>query len=213
MTPTEALAAIDAGARDLKFFPASLLGPDGIRAIRAVLPGDVRIYAVGGVGADDFAAYAAADVYGFGLGSSLFKPGANPALSAPLPRPAWPQSAVRKSSQQLDIRRGRIAPGAPTTRAASVCPAASLGSPSPARNAARYPPLKLSPAAVVSITFSVVGNFGWAAASSCGEIGPRMPRLMAIPSQSRPASGRSLPPRYHRRTAPSRHRPMAGQCR
>ena len=77
MTPTEALAAIDAGARDLKFFPASLLGPDGIKAIRAVLPRDVRIYAVGGVGADDFAAYAAAGVYGFGLGSSLFKPGTN----------------------------------------------------------------------------------------------------------------------------------------
>ena len=75
MTPTEALAAIDAGARDLKFFPASLLGPDGIKAIRAVLPDDVRIYAVGGVGAEDFAAYAAAGVYGFGLGSSLFRPG------------------------------------------------------------------------------------------------------------------------------------------
>lgn len=75
MTPTEALAAIDAGARDLKFFPASLLGPDGIKAIRAVLPDDVRIYAVGGVGADDFAAYSAAGVYGFGLGSSLFRPG------------------------------------------------------------------------------------------------------------------------------------------
>lgn len=75
MTPTEALAAIDAGARDLKFFPASLLGPDGIKAIRAVLPNDVKIYAVGGVGADDFAAYTAAGVYGFGLGSSLFKPG------------------------------------------------------------------------------------------------------------------------------------------
>ncbi len=75
MTPTEALAAIDAGARDLKFFPASLLGPDGIRAIRAVLPDDVRIYAVGGVGAGDFAVYAAAGVYGFGLGSSLFRPG------------------------------------------------------------------------------------------------------------------------------------------
>jgi 2-keto-3-deoxy-6-phosphogluconate aldolase len=77
MTPTEALAAIDAGARDLKFFPASLLGPDGIKAIRAVIPANVRIYAVGGVGADDFAAYAAAGVYGFGLGSSLFKPGAD----------------------------------------------------------------------------------------------------------------------------------------
>ena len=77
MTPTEALAAIDAGARDLKFFPASLLGPDGIKAIRAVLPDDVKIYAVGGVGSEDFAAYAAAGVYGFGLGSSLFKPGTN----------------------------------------------------------------------------------------------------------------------------------------
>jgi len=77
MTPTEALAAIDAGARDLKFFPASLLGPDGIKAIRAVLPEDVRIYAVGGVGADDFAAYTGAGVFGFGLGSSLFKPGAD----------------------------------------------------------------------------------------------------------------------------------------
>ncbi|MEC7212161.1 MAG: 2-dehydro-3-deoxy-6-phosphogalactonate aldolase, partial [Pseudomonadota bacterium] len=43
-----------------------------------VLPVDIRIYAVGGVGADDFAAYAAAGVYGFGLGSRLFKPGANP---------------------------------------------------------------------------------------------------------------------------------------
>lgn len=75
MTPTEALAAIDAGARDLKIFPASLLGPAGIAAMRAVLPGGIRIYAVGGVGADDFAAYAKVGVYGFGLGSSLFKPG------------------------------------------------------------------------------------------------------------------------------------------
>jgi len=75
MTPTEALAAIDAGARDLKIFPASLLGPAGINAMRAVLPDGIRLYAVGGVGADDFAAYADAGVYGFGLGSSLFRPG------------------------------------------------------------------------------------------------------------------------------------------
>jgi len=75
MTPTEALAAIDAGARDLKFFPATLLGPAGIAAIKAVLPDDIRIYAVGGVGADDFATYATAGVHGFGIGSSLFKPG------------------------------------------------------------------------------------------------------------------------------------------
>ena len=79
MTPTEALAAIDAGARDLKIFPASLLGPAGIAAMRAVLPDSIRIYAVGGVGADDFASYAAGGVYGFGLGSSLFTPGHNAA--------------------------------------------------------------------------------------------------------------------------------------
>lgn len=75
MTPTEALAAIDAGAGDLKIFPASLLGPAGIAAMRAVLPDRVRLYAVGGVGAADFAAYAAAGVYGFGMGSSLYRPG------------------------------------------------------------------------------------------------------------------------------------------
>ena len=75
MTPTEALAAIDAGAQDLKIFPAHLLGPSGIAAMRAVLPDGVRLYAVGGVGLEDFKAYAQVGIYGFGLGSSLFKPG------------------------------------------------------------------------------------------------------------------------------------------
>ena len=75
MTPTEALAAIEHGARDLKIFPAGLVGPAGISAMKAVLPDGIRLYAVGGVGAEDFAAYAQAGVYGFGLGSSLFKPG------------------------------------------------------------------------------------------------------------------------------------------
>ena len=75
MTPTEALAAIEHGARDLKIFPASLVGPAGISAMKAVLPDGIRLYAVGGVGAEDFAVYAQVGVYGFGLGSSLFKPG------------------------------------------------------------------------------------------------------------------------------------------
>jgi len=75
MTPTEALAAIEHGARDLKIFPASLVGPAGIAAMKAVLPDGIRLYAVGGVSGQDFAAYADAGVYGFGLGSSLFKPG------------------------------------------------------------------------------------------------------------------------------------------
>lgn len=74
-TPTEALAAAAAGATGLKFFPASVLGPSGIQAIRAVLPNDVEIAAVGGVSEVNFADYAKVGVRSFGLGSSLYKPG------------------------------------------------------------------------------------------------------------------------------------------
>jgi 2-dehydro-3-deoxyphosphogalactonate aldolase len=74
-TPTEALAAAKAGATGLKFFPASVLGPPGIQAIRAVLPGELEIAAVGGVSDRNFADYAAIGLRSFGLGSSLYKPG------------------------------------------------------------------------------------------------------------------------------------------
>jgi len=74
-SPSEALSAARAGATALKFFPASILGPDGIKAMRAVLPPDLDVAAVGGVGEGDFAAYAAAGIRAFGLGSSLYKPG------------------------------------------------------------------------------------------------------------------------------------------
>lgn len=74
-TPTEALAAARAGATGLKFFPASVLGPSGISAIRAVLPPELEIAAVGGVSEQNFADYAKIGVRSFGLGSSLYKPG------------------------------------------------------------------------------------------------------------------------------------------
>lgn len=74
-TPTEAFQAIGLGASALKFFPASVLGPAGIAAMRAVLPADMPVGAVGGVSDKDFAGYKAAGVSVFGLGSSLFKPG------------------------------------------------------------------------------------------------------------------------------------------
>lgn len=74
-TPTEALAAVAAGASALKFFPASVLGPGGIAAMSAVLPEDIEIAAVGGVSERSFADYAAVGVRSFGLGSSLYKPG------------------------------------------------------------------------------------------------------------------------------------------
>ena len=74
-TPTEAFQAIRLGASALKFFPASGLGAAGISAIRAVLPAQTLVGAVGGVSEKDFAGYKAVGVTVFGLGSSLFKPG------------------------------------------------------------------------------------------------------------------------------------------
>ena len=74
-SPTEALTAIHAGASALKFFPASVLGPGGVSAIRAVLPPDITVGVVGGVSDKSFKDYAAVGVRTFGLGSSLYKPG------------------------------------------------------------------------------------------------------------------------------------------
>ncbi len=74
-TATEALGALAAGADALKFFPADVLGPGGIKAIAAVLPKGVPLLAVGGVDAGTIADYVKAGVAGFGIGSSLYKPG------------------------------------------------------------------------------------------------------------------------------------------
>jgi 2-dehydro-3-deoxyphosphogalactonate aldolase len=75
LTPTEALLAIKAGASALKFFPASVLGPSGISAVKAILPRDCVIGAVGGVSEANFADYVKIGVRTFGLGSSLYKAG------------------------------------------------------------------------------------------------------------------------------------------
>jgi 2-dehydro-3-deoxyphosphogalactonate aldolase len=78
-TATEALLAAKAGASGLKFFPASVLGASGISAIRAVLPADLMIAAVGGISDKNFAEYAKIGIHAFGLGTSLYKPGMTPA--------------------------------------------------------------------------------------------------------------------------------------
>lgn len=75
MTPTEAFAALRAGATGLKLFPGSLIGPDGLKAMRAVLPPDTECWAVGGAGPDNFAPWIAAGATGFGLGTALYVPG------------------------------------------------------------------------------------------------------------------------------------------
>jgi 2-dehydro-3-deoxyphosphogalactonate aldolase len=79
-TPTEAFQAIGLGASALKFFPASVLGPGGIAAIKAVLPAETIVGVVGGVSEADFAGYGKVGVRTFGLGSSLFKPGMTVAM-------------------------------------------------------------------------------------------------------------------------------------
>lgn len=74
-TATECLAAARAGADALKLFPAAQLGTSGLAALAAVLPPALPLYAVGGVGPENFAAWLAAGAAGFGLGSALYRPG------------------------------------------------------------------------------------------------------------------------------------------
>ena len=74
-TATEALAAIAAGADGLKFFPADRLGPEGIKAIAAILPKGLPLLAVGGVDESNIGDYYRVGVSGFGIGTSIYKPG------------------------------------------------------------------------------------------------------------------------------------------
>jgi 2-dehydro-3-deoxyphosphogalactonate aldolase len=75
LTPSEALAGLAAGADALKLFPGEMLDPAAVRALSAVLPADVRLVLVGGVGTDTPAIYRGSPIAGFGVGSALYKPG------------------------------------------------------------------------------------------------------------------------------------------
>ncbi|PTE13252.1 2-dehydro-3-deoxy-6-phosphogalactonate aldolase [Pseudogemmobacter blasticus] len=75
MTPTEAFAALAAGATGLKLFPGNLIGPEGLKALRAVLPPATPLYAVGGAGAGNLGLWLQAGADGFGIGTALYTPG------------------------------------------------------------------------------------------------------------------------------------------
>ncbi|WP_066819499.1 2-dehydro-3-deoxy-6-phosphogalactonate aldolase [Sphingomonas mali] len=74
-TPSEALAALDAGATALKLFPAEAASPAVLKAMRAILPSALRILPVGGIVPEGMAPWRQAGAAGFGLGSALYKPG------------------------------------------------------------------------------------------------------------------------------------------
>jgi 2-dehydro-3-deoxyphosphogalactonate aldolase len=76
LTPTECFRALKAGADGIKVFPAPLMGTDGLKALRAVLPVETQVYMVGGVGPSNLAEWRAAGASGFGLGTTLYRPGA-----------------------------------------------------------------------------------------------------------------------------------------
>ncbi len=74
-TPTDAFAAVEAGAQVLKLFPASTYGPAHVAALKAVLPQQVRIFAVGGIQSGNMGQWLAAGTDGFGIGTELYRPG------------------------------------------------------------------------------------------------------------------------------------------
>ena len=80
LTPTEALAAIRAGARRLKLFPASAMGPGYLKAVREIVPQTVKLWAVGGTGAENIAQWLANGAEGIGVGGALYRPGDETAL-------------------------------------------------------------------------------------------------------------------------------------
>jgi 2-dehydro-3-deoxyphosphogalactonate aldolase len=81
-TPSEAFAALKNGADVLKMFPAEALGPQIVKAWRAVIAAEVPLVPVGGVTPENLAVFLAAGASGFGLGSALYKPGQSAATTA-----------------------------------------------------------------------------------------------------------------------------------
>ena len=78
LTPTEAFAALEAGAYAIKLFPGELISAAAVKAMRAVLPKQAIVLVVGGVSADLISQYRQAGANGFGIGGGIYRPGASP---------------------------------------------------------------------------------------------------------------------------------------
>jgi 2-dehydro-3-deoxyphosphogalactonate aldolase len=81
-TATEAFAALDAGARHLKLFPAVTYGPGHLKQLKAVLPASAIVWGVGGVGPETMQAWWSAGARGFGLGGEIYRAGQSPVETA-----------------------------------------------------------------------------------------------------------------------------------
>ncbi|MGH8159705.1 MAG: 2-dehydro-3-deoxy-6-phosphogalactonate aldolase [Rhodanobacter sp.] len=106
-TPTEAFAALAAGADGLKLFPADQVSPAGLKAWRAVLPKEVPVLPVGGVAPDTMTPWLAAGAQGFGIGSALYAPGVNAdevARRAQVFAQAFAQARMAVSSKSQEHR-------------------------------------------------------------------------------------------------------------
>lgn len=75
MTPTEVFTMHHCGADAVKVFPAEIMSPQGLKSLRVVVPGDLFLIPVGGIGLENMADYLAAGADGFGLGSAIYRPG------------------------------------------------------------------------------------------------------------------------------------------
>jgi 2-dehydro-3-deoxyphosphogalactonate aldolase len=73
-TPTEAFRALESGARGLKLFPAEMIPPPAVKAIRSILPAETQLFPVGGINPHNMAPYLAAGATGFGIGGQLYQP-------------------------------------------------------------------------------------------------------------------------------------------
>ena len=99
-TATDCFHAIGAGCTALKLFPVSVMGATGVAALRAVIPAGMPFYGVGGVGPAEFGDYARAGCAGFGLGSSLYRPGHDAARVAEAARQSVAAAALAFASGQ-----------------------------------------------------------------------------------------------------------------
>lgn len=94
-TPTEAFQALAAGAHGLKLFPAEMIPPAAVKAIKSILPADTPLFPVGGIQPHNMAAYVAAGATGFGIGGSLYQPGID-------------ETAMRRAAEAFMIARRNL---------------------------------------------------------------------------------------------------------